>query len=75
MLCFNEDTRARDFELDTDVVLPERTEPRRAVIPVVAVMIGGMSRVFGVFIRALVRGKSAISPRKRKINAGFDERA
>jgi uncharacterized protein involved in exopolysaccharide biosynthesis len=61
--------------VDPAVVPQEKSEPKRALIVVLAVVLGGMLGVFVVFVRALLSGRSAGNPSNVNINEGFDERA
>lgn len=42
--------------VDPAVIPQEKSEPKRALIVILAVMLGGMLGVFGVFVRAFVQG-------------------
>lgn len=61
--------------VDPAVVPQEKSEPNRALIVALAVVLGGMFGVFVVFVSALLSGRSAANPSNVNINEGFDERA
>ena len=56
--------------VDPAVVAEEKAEPKRALICVIATLLGGMLGVFIVFIRAFIRGPSAESPNQNQSNIG-----
>ncbi|SNC66931.1 LPS O-antigen chain length determinant protein, WzzB/FepE family [Marinobacter sp. es.048] len=61
--------------VDPAVVPQEKSEPNRALIVVLAVVLGGMLGVFVVFVRVFLSGRSAGNASNANISAGFDERA
>ncbi|WP_421860186.1 Wzz/FepE/Etk N-terminal domain-containing protein [Marinobacter salarius] len=61
--------------VDPAVVPQEKSEPKRALVVVLAVLLGGMLGVFSVFFRALLSGRSSDNASSVNTSAGFDERA